>query len=409
MPPLRFFRRLQLDREPRGQILVIVAAGLITIIAMTGLVVDGGLAWGQQRDNQNAADAGSEAGAVVLAEILTGLPRGDADVLTAVDASITANGVDKVGAWYTDISGNLIDGTGVVVGSTADAAEVGGGFIPPNAAGVQADTSKTFETFLVRVIGFNTLTASADATAVAGYIESVCPASGDCNVLPVTIPLNIITCDGNGEVAVGDPAQEWPHFNVPLTIPLCKNNPGNVGWLDWTPTGGGTSELVTAIGPPGTNDDMTVPGWFYMTATGNINSGGVEDALNYYALNQIPVLIPIFNSTCNTEPDTPSPGTSDIARCPTANVGGQGQNQWYHIEKFVSFLLDGDPDEPNEPYGQPGAFIQGSSLADCEQNGNGATSCLKGMFVRFVGPGATVGPGTGNTGENSAVGIQLIK
>ncbi len=64
--------RTRAEDEPRGQILIIVAAALVIMVAMTGLVVDGGYAWGQQRDNQNAADAASEAGAVVLAEKLTG-------------------------------------------------------------------------------------------------------------------------------------------------------------------------------------------------------------------------------------------------------------------------------------------------------------------------------------------------
>jgi Flp pilus assembly protein TadG len=174
MSVLRFLRRPRAEREPRGQVLVIVAGGLIVMFALTGVVVDGGFAWGQQRDNQNAADAAAEAGAVVLAETLTGLTRTDGDVLTAVDASTAANGVDKVGAWYTDRAGNLVDNTCVVVTSTADAATVGGGFIPPctneMGLGVRAETSKTFETFLVRVIGFNTLTADADATAVSGYL-----------------------------------------------------------------------------------------------------------------------------------------------------------------------------------------------------------------------------------------------
>ncbi len=397
MSLFRFLQSQRAQREPRGQVLVIVAGGLLVMIAMTGLVVDGGFAWGQQRDNQNAADAASEAGAVVLAEAMTGLPRGDAEVLAAVDASMAANGVDKVGAWYTNILGNLVDNSCVEVASTDDAAEVGAGVLPacPNGLlGVQAETSKTFETFLVRVIGFDTLTADADATAVAGYI-------GDAPVLPVTIPVNVVTCDGSGEVVLSDPAKEWaedaspPYFNVPLTIPLCKNNPGNVGWLDWTPTAGGTSELITAIGPPTTNIGVDVPSWQYVTATGNVNSSGVEDALNYYATNQIPVLIPMFDSTCNTEPDAPSPGLSDVARCPTANVGGSGQNQWYHIARFVAFLMD-DP---------KGAFVSGSNKADCEENGNGATSCLNGMFIRFVTTGR-VGPGGGG---NSAVGVQLIK
>ena len=56
-----------------------------------GLVIDGGFAWGKQRDNQNAADAASEAGAVVLAEALTEALRTDADVLAAVNASVAAN------------------------------------------------------------------------------------------------------------------------------------------------------------------------------------------------------------------------------------------------------------------------------------------------------------------------------
>jgi hypothetical protein len=340
---------------------------------------------------------------VVLAEAMTGLPRGDAEVLAAVDASVAANGVAKVGAWYTNISGNLVNNNCVEVGSTNGAAEVGDGVLPAclnGLLGVQAETSKTFETFLVRVIGFDTLTADADATAVAGYLAEVCAA--DCPVLPVTIPLNVVTCAGTGEVV---PAADeegkpylWPYYNVPLTIPLCKDNPGNVGWLDWTPTAGGTSELITAIGPPTTNQEGRVPSWQYITSTGNVNSQGVENALNYYATNQIPVLIPMFDSTCNTEPDPPSPGTSDVDRCQPANVGGSGQNQWYHIDRFVSFLME-DP---------KGAFISGSNKSDCEENGNGATSCLKGMFVRFVTTG-TVGPGSGAVDPNAAVGIQLIK
>ena len=396
MSLFRFLQSQRAQREPRGQVLVIVAGGLLVMIAMTGLVVDGGFAWGQQRDNQNAADAASEAGAVVLAEAMTGLPRGDAEVRAAVDASVAANDVDLVGAWYTNILGNLVNNNCVQVGSTNAAAEVGGGVLPAclnGLLGVQAETSKTFDTFLVRVIGFNTLTTDADATSVAGYLEEVCAADADCYALPVTIPTNVVTCASSGEVAVAADAEgkayEWAYYNKPLTIPLCKNNPGNVGWLDWTPTAGGTSELITAIGPPTTNKEVAVPSWQYITSTGNVNSAGLEDALNWYAVHRIPVLIPMFDSTCDTEPDPV---------CPLANQGGNGQNQWYHIAQFVSFMME---------YPR-GAFVNGNNLADCEENGNGATSCLKGMFVRFVTTG-TVGPGSGAIDPNAAVGIQLIK
>ena len=105
-----------------------------------------------------------------------------------------------------------------------------------------------------------------------------------------------------------------------------------------------------------------------------------------------PVLIPMFDATCNTPPT--GPGVLD---CPAPNVGGSGTNQWYHLDRFVAFQLD----HPR------GAYMAGSN-PQCD-TGNGATACLKGMFVRFIGPGATVGPAPGTAGGFSAVGIQLIK
>ena len=58
------------DNE-RGQILVIVAGGVITLLLLAGLVLDGGIAFLNQRDGQNAADTGSMAGARLIAEHYT--------------------------------------------------------------------------------------------------------------------------------------------------------------------------------------------------------------------------------------------------------------------------------------------------------------------------------------------------
>src|SRR5688500_13350547 len=54
------------ERAPRGQIVVIVALALTTLVAMVGVVVDGGMAWSNRRQVQNAADSASLAGARVL-------------------------------------------------------------------------------------------------------------------------------------------------------------------------------------------------------------------------------------------------------------------------------------------------------------------------------------------------------
>ena len=53
--------------QPRGQVLVIVALGMLAMIAMAGLVTDAGLAWANRRQAQNLADAAAMAGARAMA------------------------------------------------------------------------------------------------------------------------------------------------------------------------------------------------------------------------------------------------------------------------------------------------------------------------------------------------------
>ena len=50
-------------RASDGQIIVIFALGLVAMIAMVGLVLDGGSTFAQRRGQQNAADLAAMAGA----------------------------------------------------------------------------------------------------------------------------------------------------------------------------------------------------------------------------------------------------------------------------------------------------------------------------------------------------------
>ena len=409
--PSKVQHRRRGDGE-RGQVLVIVAVGMVALVAMVGVVVDGGYAWGKQRDTQNAADASAKAGAVKLAENLAGKSPAnvDADVLSAVADTAAGNVVGLPAAYYTTMAGTLLTPAGAPATGTGDAARVGGGVIPPGAAGVRAVTDQTFDTFLARVIGFNQLTTSADATAVAGYLAS-CEASAGCIVLPVTVPVTVLACDSQNNPAPvtnsGGDKILWTSPSNPLTIPLCKNGPGNVGWLDWSPPAGGTSELVQAILTP-SNIYLKWPGWYFITSTGNVNSKSVEDAINTYAGD--PVLIPQFDLTCDATPT--GPGVLD---CPVGHVGGNGQNQWYHLAGMSTFQLcssnpaKGMPecDVPGPKNFTKGAYINGNDNATCD-TGNGATSCLAGKFVEIVYEGELqAAPGV--NGASSVVGIQLIE
>ena len=401
------------DNNEPGQILVIVAVGLVVIVAMVGLVIDGGYAWGKQRETQNGSDASSEAGALLLAQNLAGTTpaKTDANVRAAVDSAADANHIGPTPkAWYTDFNGNLLNAAGAIVTDTDDAAEVGNtsNAIPPNAQGVRVDGSQTFDTFLARVIGFNQFTTTTSATARAGYLGGTCSADEGCIILPVTVPVTVLGCDGSNDPAPVSPATLWPAPSDVLSVPLCKNGPGNVGWIDWTPTAGGTSELVDAILNP-SNIAMTWPGWYYITSTGNVNSKNIEDALNTYKGK--PVMFPQFDATCDTQPS--GPGIED---CPAGNVGGHGSNQWYHVAGMSTFQFctdDGSMPEcsaggnPAHPTFTQGAYVNGSNKAICD-TGTGATSCLAGKFVVISYEGE-VEAAPGPNGGSSTVSVQLIR
>ena len=386
--------------DARGQVLVIVALGLVVIVAMVGVVIDGGYAWGKQRQTQNGADSAAEAGAVVLAYNLAGASpvRTDADVRAAVDAAGAANDIGSPVAYYTDIEGSLLNSAGTVVGGEPAAAQVGGGLIPPGASGIRAYGTQTFDTFIAQVVGFDQFTARTTATAVAGWLGGTCDADAGCFVLPITIPTTLVGCDDQNRPVLDPNGTQWNPDDGVVTIPLCQNSPGNVGWLDWTPPFGGTSELEDAILDP-SNPALEWPGWYFVTSTGNVNAQSVEDALNSYADLGRYVQFPQFDSTCDVDPT--------VSGCPEDHVGGEGQNQWYHLAGMSTFQFcdDAIPECVAAGFTQ-GAYITGQNPI-CD-TGNGGTSCIAGQFLNISYKGK-VQAAPGPNPETASVSVQLIR
>jgi hypothetical protein len=362
-----------LDRSAeRGQILVIVAAGMLVFIAMVALVIDGGHAWAQQRDTQNGNDAAAEAGAVLLAENLPyraageTVPHQDEDVLNAVEGMAATNNIDVEEAQYTDFDGVEI---GVEVGSL--------GSVPPpdDALGVKVNASKDFNTLLAGTMGFNQLTAETDATAHAGYV--ITQPSGV--VLPVTIPVTVPQCDGtNNLVTTTDPWIPGDEY----TLYLCSAGPGNVGWLEWFPPGGGCSTLADSIETPD-NPPLDIPGWYFVTQTGNCNSTQVQAALETWI--DRPVTIPLFDATCDSQPPT----ATDV--CGTGP--GTGTNQYYHFKNWIEMTIRE-------------VHVTGTNAA-CNAL-NGSTSCIIVTFHSMMGPG-TLGAPVGDEHVLAEVGVGLIE
>jgi Flp pilus assembly protein TadG len=384
------------NRDERGQILVIVGVGLIAMIAMVGLVVDGGYAWGEQRQVQNGADAMANAGATVIAQSLKGAPKTSGDVGCAVEASASLNGVANPTAVYTDVYGVTLTPAVQVSACAAGA----GGSIPSAAQGVKVQGERTFNTFLARVIGIDQMTASTTATSVAGLLTSTCTASSGCGLLPVTFPLTLTACDGtNNQVQIGsaqypivDPASA--NASNEVIVPICSSGPGAVGWLDF-----GCGNLATTISNP-CDVSFPLPSWLH-TEPGNTNS--LDDTLNGLFAGPVigvaddsQVTIPINDNTCNT-----NPGDS-VFTCPGGDGSGNGNNFYYHVPKVASFMVDQ-------------VYTSGSNSPECNVapgspfiGGSGATGCFKGWFIQY----SDVGPvGAGATGPNDPgiIGVQLIR
>jgi hypothetical protein len=394
---------------------------------------------------QTGSDSTAEAGAVVLASRLAGAatPAGgwDDEVATKLAESAAANNMTVQAAYYTDICGIPLKSNGEAAvnpdgtENLAAALEVGRGGLPGGSAtapdcpsltvgpvaGVLVIGHKSVGAYVAGAIGIPTFEVTTRATAVAGYLQGFCGSSqGDyCAVFPVTIPVNTLGCDGNGDPVPG--SAEWA-WNAVITVPLCKAAPGNVGWLDWDPPAGGAQEITCSTVNPD-NPAIVLPSWQYVAATGNTNGGGqctddetgvvyegVEEAMRKYD-GQI-VLVPQFDMTCRTDNGQPDPDSTEPAigdepyyGCPNLPGGGNGQNIWYRMPSFAYFELC-DPADP-ECGGRHGAYIQGSNAAECD-TGNGATSCLVGRFTDILTTG-TVGPGIGSGTGMKAIGVQLIK
>src|SRR5687767_5328724 len=172
--------------DPSGQVLVMVAAALIALIAMVGLVIDGGHAWGRQRVTQNGADAIAKAGAVVLIQWLDEIPKDIGDVGCAVETAEEENAVEIEEVLFTNHAGELIGEVVPACGTVGD--------IPFEAQGIRAVAAQTFDTFLMSVVGIDQLTARANATAIVG------PITGSGVGLPVTFPQTMDLCDTSGDV-----------------------------------------------------------------------------------------------------------------------------------------------------------------------------------------------------------------
>lgn len=185
------------DRSDGGQIIVVFALALVALVAMVGLVLDGGSTFAQRRSQQNAADLAALTGANIY--MLTG---SQAEATLAAQGTAAANGFTHgTGSTQVLVSYDITDGADVRVA-------------------INAPHRNTF----TGVVGINTWTVSVEATAEAGIPNS---ASG---AAPFIFSIDAFNPDGSPLPVYANPGAP---FSFNLDNSDAPTSPGDISWTDF--------------------------------------------------------------------------------------------------------------------------------------------------------------------------------
>ena len=155
-------------RDERGQVLVVFALALVAIVAMTGLVIDGGDTFVRRRDQQNVADQAAMAAG--YAYMMNGYSTASAS--NAAWNTAAANGYQ-----------NLTDGVSIQVGFDAPAV---------NGRHITVTVSKPHVNNFSGILGMPSWNVTTTATVVAGW------ANGVMGAMPIIFNIDAYTNHGTG-------------------------------------------------------------------------------------------------------------------------------------------------------------------------------------------------------------------
>jgi hypothetical protein len=216
----------KIQHAERGQTLVIMIFGLIGLLMVAGLAIDGGMITLERRRMQNGADASSVGGTRKLAEIMcddgVSATAGDAAIWAEVKHYAQSNGVeDPDNNVVAEYMGFNADGEAApfvprtYVGNAAS----GGIGIPNGASGISATVEISRSTYFVSLMGIESASASAPAVAMTGP-----PITGG-GMRPFGVPIQLV-----GDLDPSDPSNNT--FSVSF-----KNDGGDITWA-----GGNTAQ-----------------------------------------------------------------------------------------------------------------------------------------------------------------------
>lgn len=204
-------------REP-GQIIVLFALSLVAILAMVGLVLDGGSAYASRRSQQSAADLAALSGANAY--------------LVNIDqtASIAQNSA-RAAALATAAQNGYADGTGGVTINVS--------FATTNGAEVTVDIQAPHQNTFANVVGMPTWQISTTATAQTGFADTALAAA------PFIFNVDVFQDpSGDPKPIYSDPDHPFSFGDGNGDVP---NDPNDIAWTCYGTCGNVDSNVVRGM------------------------------------------------------------------------------------------------------------------------------------------------------------------
>lgn len=378
------------SRIERGQSLVLIGLLMIAFVAMLALVVDGGFSYANRRAAQNAADAGALAGATVYCE--TG---------NAGDAYDTAISYAKDNNHATDADAD-VEGLSVVV-----------------TASVQ------YQTFFASMLGFDVVTATADASAGCKQgceANHVLPVAWSCNE-PITgtvgisgtmdiedclVPLGpsspYIIMDSDkleGDVNCGELGEPGVPFTPTVGLDCDLNDDGineflgagQRSWLNLDGEEGNADELKDWLAD-GYDQPLKTHTW-RPAVEGNITSA-------YLAITSDMIgdtfLIPVFDQWCLDDPEAICPSMWHYDENDETFFGTS--HYYFHIIAFSPFVITCVAATPSDHCPGKELFLTKNNITGGDAQ---SLKTVEGYFVDKYDPNVS-----GNCGVWTGIGAYTL-
>lgn len=385
----------------RGQSIVLIALAMFALVAMMGLVLDGGTMYFSRRNSQNASDAAAFAGA----RILTNPASSGGDVWNAIDSYALANHIANPA---TDVVAYFLDKYGILLGRVGPSSDRTG------ATGIVVATTINVPTVFINFVSGRT---SSEVRTVAKVQTG---RLGGVPVVPMTL-----TCpqlDTDPENPCGFVKDE------PAVLKGLTTGSGNFQWIAYLtsqPDGScyGANNLDGYLSdPPNPTPPVVNRGDWVCGNTGNSNTSAIRTLLKYWIdqnnISERPWIVPIYDC---------------IGQRGVCDPSATGFNLRYHIVAFGAFVITGfdwtagpggNCNGPH-PSRYPCSFDEkipgrqnGQQQYDCQywdptkNGGQGAwefpNECIQGKFIEYTNPGP-VDPGPCNLTGLDICGIELIE